>query len=41
MNKMSNKIIKIINGNRRKSKALNIVHWNIGSTKWINKIMEN
>ena len=39
-NKQLNKNVKIINGNRMSNSNLNIIHWNGGSRKWPNKILE-
>ena len=39
-NKMSNKIMHSINGNKVKNKNIKLLHWNEGSALWKNKIFE-
>ena len=38
--KLMNKAIKSTNGNRTQNSNLNVVHWNGGAKKWINKKLE-
>ena len=39
-NKQLNKQVKIVNGNRTLNSNLNIIHWNGGSRRWENKLLE-